>query len=250
MRSLGFALSGLAFAFWATGSSAQIPDTFKNLKVFPKDISKQELVSRMRDFASGLGVRCNHCHVGGTANDLTGMDFASDEKKEKRIARAMMAMVEEINGKLIKKAEIENPVTVKCVTCHHGVTRPETLAEILKRAVGKGGVDTLKAEYASLREKHYGDGAYDFQPRTLNDVAEWLSGENKGDVAIAVMQFNIEQNPSNAYCYNLLGRLHIDAGDKPGAIASFKKAIALDPDDQWSARLLARLQSESEPPKP
>jgi len=141
-------------------------------------------------------------------------------------------------------------VTVKCVTCHHGVTRPETLAEVLERAVGKGGIDALKAEYASRREKYYGAAAYDFQPRTLNEVAEWLSGENKGDVAIAVMQFNIEQNPGDAYCYNLLGRLQIDAGDKAGAIASFKKAIALAPDDQWSARLLARLQSESEPPKP
>ena len=241
----------LALAILVTPTEAQIPDKFTNLKILAKDMSKQELVSKMRGFASGLGVRCNHCHVGGTASDLTGMDFASDDKREKRVARGMLAMVDEINGKMIKKAGIENPVTVGCVTCHHGVTRPETLPEILKRAVAAGGVDALKTEYRSLREKYYGSASYDFKARSLNEVAEWLSEENKGNVAIAVMQFNIEQNPGDAYCYNLLGRLQMDAGDNATAMASFTKAIELDPNDKWSARLLEKLQAESQaqPPK-
>jgi photosynthetic reaction center cytochrome c subunit/tetratricopeptide repeat protein len=243
IRRLFTLVAWLALAGLASPCGAQIPDKFTNLKVLPKDISKQDLVSTMRGFAGGLGVRCNYCHAGGTANDLKGMDFASDEKKAKKTARVMMTMVNEINGKLIRKAEIENPAPVRCVTCHHGVTRPETLADILKREFGKGGMDSLKVAYRSLRETHYGDAAYDFKPRTLNEVAEWLSGEKKGDAAIAVMQFNIEQDPSTAYSYNLLGRLQADIGDKDGAIASFKKAIELDPGDKWSAQLLEKLQA-------
>ena len=39
--------------------TAQVPDEFTNLKIFPKEIGKRELVSAMRQFAGALGVRCN-----------------------------------------------------------------------------------------------------------------------------------------------------------------------------------------------
>ena len=43
----------------------------------------------MRNFASGLGVRCDHCHVGGNPDTLEGFDFASDAKEAKQVARAI-----------------------------------------------------------------------------------------------------------------------------------------------------------------
>jgi len=240
-----FAGALTALAILAAPAAAQIPDKFTNLQVLPKDISKDELVSTMRGFAGGLGVRCNFCHVGGTETDLTGMKFASDDKKEKKIARAMMAMVKEINGPLLKATDIENPIQVKCVTCHHGVRRPEALADVLKRDFEKGGVDSVKADYLALKTKHYGAAAYDFKPRTLNEVAEWLSNVKKDDgAAIAVMQFNIEQDPTVPYSYNLLGRIQATKGDKQAAIASLKKAVELDPNDKQAARLLEKLQAE------
>lgn len=245
IRALHFAVTCLALAGWVAPVAAQIPDTFTNLKVLPKDISKNELVSTMRSFAGGLGVRCTHCHMGGTESDLTGMDFASDEKKEKKIARVMLAMVTEINGTLSQKSGVENPIRVRCVTCHHGVKRPESLADALKREFDKGGVDGAKAEYLSLKEKYYGAAAYDFKPRTLNEVAEWLANErNENAAAIGVMRFNIEQDPSVAYSYNLLGRIQMGSGDKKAAIASFKKAIELDSKDEWWTRLLKQLEVE------
>jgi len=46
-------------------------------------------------------VRCIHCHVGEDPNNLDHVDFVSDERETKRVARAMMRMVQEINGKLL-----------------------------------------------------------------------------------------------------------------------------------------------------
>jgi len=244
LHILGFTLACLAFG-WVAPASGQIPDKFTNLKVLPKDITKNELVSTMRGFAGGLGVRCTHCHMGGTETDLTGMDFASDDKKEKKIARVMLAMVTEINGTIAQKTGIENPAPVKCATCHHGVRRPESLADNLKAEFTKGGVDSAKARYLSLKEKYYGAAAYDFKPRTLNEVAEWLANERKDNAAaIQIMQFNIEQDPTVGYSYNLLGRIQMDSGDKKAATASFKKAIELDPNDKWSIRLLKELEAK------
>src|SRR5687768_607862 len=73
---------------------AQVPETFKNLQVFPKTITRPELMAVMRSYATGLGVRCTHCHVG--PDNLQGMDFATDEKVAKRAAREMARMVKAI----------------------------------------------------------------------------------------------------------------------------------------------------------
>ena len=58
---------------------AQIPDSFENLKVFPKDIGKEELVGQMRDMSAALGVRCTFCHHEKTPGDHRSIDWASDE---------------------------------------------------------------------------------------------------------------------------------------------------------------------------
>ena len=78
---------------------AQIPDEFTNLELLDPEISKSDLIGTMRNWANGLGVRCNHCHVG--PDNLQGMDFATDEKAAKRTARRMLVMSRGINGDLL-----------------------------------------------------------------------------------------------------------------------------------------------------
>lgn len=48
----------------APGAPRWQPPDPTNLQVLPKDIPKAQLVQTMRGFAMGLGVRCEHCHVG------------------------------------------------------------------------------------------------------------------------------------------------------------------------------------------
>jgi hypothetical protein len=69
---------------------------FKNLKVLPKDISKEQLDTIMHRFGAALGVRCNFCHAFKDGKP----DFPSDEKQEKDIARYMLHMTSEINMKI------------------------------------------------------------------------------------------------------------------------------------------------------
>jgi photosynthetic reaction center cytochrome c subunit len=103
-----------------------------NLRVLPKDMSRQDVVQVMRGFTRALGVRCQHCHV-GEGNDLSKFDFASDEKPTKKIGRAMIAMVMDINTKHLAgigepaaaSAPGEPPASkVTCFTCHRGETTP------------------------------------------------------------------------------------------------------------------------------
>ena len=92
---------------------------FKNLQVLPKDISKDSLDTIMHHFTKALGVRCNFCHTMGNGK----MDFASDEKEEKGVARYMIKMAAGINSTYFNFEKSTRPDTinvVKCITCHHG----------------------------------------------------------------------------------------------------------------------------------
>ena len=241
-RSFSVALASFVFVLGCGSASAQIPDKFTNLKVLPKNISKDDLLSTMRGFSMALGVRCEHCHFFQEATHHG--DFASDEKKQKSIARGMLKMVKEINGKLVPKAGVQDPVQVRCVTCHHGVTAPETLADVLKETIEKDGVPAAQPKYKELREKYYGSGAYDFRPASLNAVAEWLAHDRKDvDGAIATMQFSIETDPKVAESYAMLGHMQEAKGDKAAAIESYKKSLELEPDNPRVQQALEHAQA-------
>ena len=98
---------------------------FKNLKVFPKDISRADLIANMKFFAQSLGVRCTFCHVGTEGQPLSTFDFASDAKDKKLTARKMLAMVHRINAEDFHVTDFSK-VKVTCFTCHRGSTKPAT----------------------------------------------------------------------------------------------------------------------------
>ena len=106
----------------ATPTTAAVPQ-FKNLQVFPKDISRDQLMSNMKFFAQSLGVRCVHCHVGEEGKPLSTFDFASDAKWQKQVARKMLTMVHRINSEDFGVKDFKD-VKVTCFTCHRGATKP------------------------------------------------------------------------------------------------------------------------------
>lgn len=226
-------------------SSAQIPDEFKNLEILPKDISKRELTSIMRSFSHALGVRCAECHVSTKEGSerLEDLDFASDEKPAKKTAREMMRMVGSINER-IGGMGLQNPVRVGCITCHHGVKHPETLQAVMMRAMEKGGVDAAVERYRKLREQYYGQAAYDFSEETLVEVAAELADSKKDfDGAVRLLRLNLEHYPKHADSYVTMGRVQLAKGDRAAAIASYEKAIEIDPDHRWAKQQLERAKS-------
>jgi hypothetical protein len=82
----------------------------KNLKVLKPDTNIRAV---MGGFRVALGVQCTYCHAEG--------DFASDENPKKEIARHMIAMAQDINGKFPDGKE-----HVTCYTCHRGAAAPLT----------------------------------------------------------------------------------------------------------------------------
>jgi tetratricopeptide (TPR) repeat protein len=226
----------------AGSARAEVPDEFKNLKVFPKDVGKRELVDKMKEFSGALGVRCTHCHVQKTPGDYDSIDWASDDLEPKKVARGMMAMVGTINKELLPAAG-ERDAKVRCMTCHRGLEDPATLDDVLLEVAAKDGTTAAVTKYKELRQEYYGSGSYDFSSESLGKVAESLA-QNKGDLdaAMTIVELNIEMNPKDANSYLMKAHIQQVKGDKDGALASVTKALGLDPENNQAKWMLEELK--------
>jgi hypothetical protein len=104
-----------------------------NLQVLPKNLSGREVRDIMERWSGSLGVHCNFCHVADPKNvgpnGRPRLNFADDAKEEKKIARIMYSMTQQINKDYISQAmDLDTDgmgMPVTCGTCHRGHQMPE-----------------------------------------------------------------------------------------------------------------------------
>jgi len=110
-----------------TAISSRPREQFTNLKVLPKNISSKDLQHIMVDeFEDGLGVNCGFCHAEQQGSHK--LDYASDDKPEKEIARNMMKMTLKLNTRYfqVHRPGLGSPgLVITCTTCHQGRPRPD-----------------------------------------------------------------------------------------------------------------------------
>ena len=99
------------------GKEKTTDEVFKNIKVL-KGMPASQLLPTMQFFEASLGFNCSNCHVRGHDD--------SDKKPEKRKARRMIKMMDEIN-----KDSFEGKQVVTCFTCHRGNADPQTIPAIM-----------------------------------------------------------------------------------------------------------------------
>ena len=220
----------LAGAASLSGQGKFPPDSFTNLKVLPKNIAPRELLSTMRGFALGLGVRCTYCHVGEEGQPLSTYKFASDDKRPKRVARVMIDMVNHINEEhLADVPDRPTPhIVVRCETCHRGVSRPRLLEDEMQLYLADSGITAALAHYRDLRSKYYGGEAYDFRELPLISLAQGEARANHTDNAIAILKMSAEFFPTSGMTPMTLGNVLLFKGDTAGAVAALKDAVAKD----------------------
>ncbi len=129
------ALSSVVTLVALTSMAPNDPPQFKNLKVLPKKITFKQLGGIMDEWAHSLGVHCTFCHVRDSI--AKKMDFASDAKPEKEMARSMFKMMNKINEKYFEaKKDSLGMVThsgINCYTCHRGTSHPEVTLPVVQR---------------------------------------------------------------------------------------------------------------------
>ncbi len=246
----------------------------KNLKVLPKDMTRQQVVAIMNGFTQALGVNCAHCHTeappgapgappaggppggppaGGPPPGAQGggrggpggpqLDFALDDKETKKIAREMLKMVGDINTKYLPLTgrTIGERDAVSCETCHHGLSKPQTLRAALANAVEAKGTDSAVALYRGLRTRYYGSASYDFSENALNVAANDLARINQRPTALALLKVNLENYDKSASTYQTIAQIQLQGGDTASAVDALKKASALQPNNPQIRQMMQRL---------
>jgi hypothetical protein len=217
MKGMSFSVGALAIllclgaavvtASQAAGEPAAAPMT--NLQVFPKNASWASVVQTMNAFNESLGVECMYCHVEGAGGRA---DWASDEKREKRVARQMILLRDSINvmmpavvgkpagaGPTAGAGAPGAPVRVLCRSCHRGLPIPRAIADVVGEAASNGGGAAAGlARYAELRSRYYGGQEYDFGETSLLTVAQRSMTAGKPDDAIAYLEANLKYFPNSS----------------------------------------------------
>lgn len=105
-----------------------------NLQVLPKDMTGAQVREVMHHWAGDLGVECDTCHAayadGRTSpNGRPMLDFASDAKPQKQMARIMYTMLETDKKDYVAKVAAMDTMSspaapLTCGTCHRGNLDP------------------------------------------------------------------------------------------------------------------------------
>lgn len=212
-------------------ASSQIPEEFTNLRVLPSDTDRAALIETMRSFSFALGLRCEDCHVGKGGPELEDMNYPSDDKELKRVARRMLRMVAAINQEHLTDIGREHLLSVQCFTCHRGVRRPETLESIVGGVLDTSGIDAALSRYRELRKEHYGSSSYDFSETALNRLGDDVLRAGRTREALAIFELNAEFYPDSAWLLQLLGEAYLASGDREKARTSFERSLALFPEN-------------------
>ncbi len=251
------------------GGGAPLPAP-KNLQVMPKDTPPADLLATMQGFNVALGVQCGFCHApapppppgatpaapaagagrggGRGAGAPPPLDFASDDKAEKKAARLMIRMVSDLNAKLTAEvapvlAKSGAEVTkVQCATCHRGVAQPEQLSNLLSNLMLTKGESVAAAKYKELRTTYYGAQAYDFTEPVLVRLAQASMAANKLDDALAWAKLNLEFYPRSSQTYVQMSQIYTRKADQAQAIKALEKAVELDPENANAKRQLDELK--------
>jgi hypothetical protein len=224
----------------------QAPWKGENLQHFPKNISRPQLVQRMREFSFALDVRCQHCHSGGDGVSFDGVNFAADDKPAKVKARAMLRMVDQLNNTMLASlpSRAEPRVTVNCATCHHGLALPKSLQTTLLEIINAEGTAAAVAKYRQLRQNTMIAGKYNFGEWEINELARQLIEAGKTAEAITILEMNGEFNPKSADIDFTLGEVHRSRKENDKAIARYRATLEKNPQHQGAKQRLAELAKQ------
>lgn len=145
----------------ARGGGAPAP--LMNIKVLPKEWTRQQVQALMQTFVESLGVAapagappppgsgCLHCHAAPAADAAPAqpggrgpaVDYSSDANPKKDVARKMIQMVMASNANYLKDVgDTAVPEKVSCYSCHRGETKPVMMPAA---GWGRGGFSLLPA---------------------------------------------------------------------------------------------------------
>jgi tetratricopeptide (TPR) repeat protein len=120
------------------------------------------------------------------------------------------------------------------------------LAALLEEPILAGNPARARERFAKWRADPVHKYADDTEAE-LNRLGYELLSEKRVGQAIQVFELNAEAFPKSSNVHDSLGEAYAASGDRPAAIRSYERALALDPDSASAADALRRLRDSTAP---
>jgi len=117
----------------------------------------------------------------------------------------------------------------------------KSIAETLSETIASGGIDAATKQYHDLKTAE--PAIYNFGESELNNLGYGLIRAKKFKKAIRVLQLNVEAYPQSSNVYDSLGEAYMDDGNKPLAIANYRKSLVLNPKNRGAVLWLQKLNA-------
>jgi CubicO group peptidase (beta-lactamase class C family) len=123
---------------------------------------------------------------------------------------------------------------------------PDPIKKSMGRTVGR----TVLEQGAAAAVKQYRDlkatapDDHDFGEGVLNNLGYWLLRHDRTADAVEMLKLNVEAYPKSANPYDSLGEAYRKAGQRELALASYRKALELDPTFASAAQAIKELEQE------
>ena len=116
-----------------------------------------------------------------------------------------------------------------------------SITETLSPTIASSGVDAGIKQYHDLKASQ--PTTYNFDEGELNSLGYRLLNAKKFNDAIRILQLNVEAYPQSSNVYDSLGEAYMDDGNKPLAIANYRKSLELNPKNRGAVVMLQRLNT-------
>lgn len=174
-------------------------------------------------------------HTGGDTGYATDLALLPDEK---------VAVVWMCNCDWI----LRSPITRSALDVALGqkpgpISMKREIASAMYSALMDHGIDASIESYKRL--KRLKPGMYDFGEDQLEGLSKYLVSTNRPKDAIRVLELDSETFPRSANAFDKLGEAYEQSGDKTQAVASYQKALQLNPKLSHASEALRKLQGQN-----
>jgi hypothetical protein len=114
-----------------------------------------------------------------------------------------------------------------------------SIALALAETIKSSGVDAAITQYRTLRAMR--PVTMNFDEDELNVLGYDLLHAKQTRAAVRILQLNTEAYPKSGNTWDSLGEAYMDDGEKPEAIANYRKSLAINPANQNAVVMLRKL---------
>jgi len=122
------------------------------------------------------------------------------------------------------------------------------IGEIISATIASGSINQAAKQYHDLKVAE--PATYNFDEDQLNTLGYELIRAKKVQAAIRIFQLNVEAYPQSSNVYDSLGEAYMDDGNKPLAIANYRKSLELNPKNRNAVQMLQKLNASMDAHKP